>query len=80
MSIIRIIIIAAAVYYLIKILLRLIMPFVIKKMFDKLHQNMQGGNNNWNANDGEVTVNQKRKEKVKDNYGGEYVEFEEIKE
>lgn len=78
MGLIKIILIAAAVYYIIKIILRFTMPFLIKKFFEKMSQNMQSGYYENSTKD-EVTVQQKRKDKPKDEYGGEYVDFEEIK-
>ncbi len=78
MGIFKIILIAAAVYYLIKIILRLTAPYLLRKMFEKMNGNSPFNQTNNMNTDGEMIINKDKKRTHTDNYGGEYVEFEEI--
>ena len=79
MALLKIILIAAAVYYIIKLLMRLILPFALKKLFEKMQNTTPPGQTYNNKTEGEVTIQYAKKESSTDDYHGEYVDFEEIK-
>lgn len=79
MALIKIILIAAAIYYIIKIVLRLVLPFALKKFFDKMQNTATPHQTNHAKKEGEITIQYTKKEDSKGNTQGEYVDFEEIK-
>lgn len=79
MALIKIVLIAAAVYYMIKLILRLVFPFVLKKLFEKMQERTTGHSYKETTKEGEVTIQHSKKETPKEDIQGEYVDFEEIK-
>ena len=77
MALLKFILVAAGIYYLIKFLFRAFFPVIVKKTFDKMQQNQQ---QYQQKPEGEVTVDKdttkKRTHNSKD--VGDYVDFEEI--
>jgi hypothetical protein len=63
MALLKIILIAAAVYYIIKLLMRLILPFALKKLFEKMQNTTPPGQtyNNKKEGRGNHPICQKRK-------------------
>ena len=81
MGFLRTIFIIVLIYYLIKFIGRLLAPFAIKKISERMQQNFHQKEEESKP-EGEITVenrNQKQ-ETVIDNDEGEYVSFEEIKD
>lgn len=81
MQLLRTILIILVVYYAIKFISRLVMPYLIKKVVtqaqDRMHQQQQG----HMKEEGEVTLQMKQNQHTKYNPDeGEYVDFEEIKD
>ena len=63
-------------YYVVKFLMRLFMPIIVKKVVDKAGENFQSYQNKQTSNQSnQNTANTKSKESKK---VGEYVDFEEI--
>lgn len=79
MRLIQIILIAAAIYYILKIVLRLVLPFALKKLFDKIQNTATPYQPNHKKKEGEVTIQYSKKDHSKGDTQGEYVDFEEIK-
>jgi CBS domain containing-hemolysin-like protein len=88
MALLRFIAIAVLIYYAIKFIGRLLAPFIMKKMADKMNDRFQQNFNNQqqyqqqqNKKEGEVTVEgQARKKSKFSKDEGEYVDYEDIKE
>lgn len=84
MQILRTILIILVVYYAIKFISRLMMPYLVKKVVDKaqdrMHQQQQQ-QYGPQKQEGDVTVQVKQGQNTKYNPDeGEYVDFEEIKD
>jgi len=85
MGFLRTIAIIVVIYYAFKFLMRLLAPFLMKKMADKIgsqfHQNQQGRQKYESKPEGEVTVEDRTQKasKISDSEG-EYVDYEEIKD
>lgn len=82
MGFIKFIIIAAGIYYLLKLIIRAMFPFLVQKTFDKIQKEAQQRQQQSTKKEGEVTI-----EKISDNAGnpnkkdvGDYVDFEEVDE
>lgn len=82
MAFIKFIIIAVGIYYLLKLIIRAIFPFLVQKTFDKIQKEAQQRQQQSTKKEGEVTI-----EKISDNAEnlnkkgvGDYVDFEEIDE
>lgn len=80
MGLLKTIIYIVVIYYLIKFISRLAMPYVIKKVVSKAEEQMRGGGEQANyKKEGEITVQMKDHPTQKYNADeGEYVDFEEI--
>ncbi len=78
MVLLRFLLIAVGIYYLIKILFRALFPFLMKRVLNKMQQ--QNHQQYQQKPDGKVTVETKTTNKNKHNTKdvGEYVDFEEI--
>ncbi len=79
MALFKIILIAAAIYYIMKLLLRLVLPFALKKLLQTMQNTTTAHQNYKNTKEGEVTIHYSKKDDSKDDIQGEYVDFEEIK-
>jgi len=74
-------------FYLLKWVLRLILPFLLKKLVQKVGERTFGQGFNFSnvqepdlTNEGEVKItNQEKKESKRANNKGEYIDFEEVK-
>lgn len=86
MLLIKIIFWGIIIYYLLKLAVRFLLPFILKRLANRVFSNMQQmqdqANQNYRQNkEGEVTIEfdaQKKKgEKFK---GGDYVDYEEVKD
>lgn len=77
--------IALVCYYIIKLLLRVFMPFLVKYLFKKTQNNFQNQyryNEEMDKKEGEVTINppqNKNKKKGDLDDTSEYVDFEDVK-
>lgn len=81
MQILRTILIILVVYYAIKFISRLMMPYLVKKVVDKAQDRMHQQQYGPQKEEGEVTVQVKKGQNTKYNpEEGEYVDFEEIKD
>jgi hypothetical protein len=81
MGFLKVILIIVAIYYGLKLALRYLLPWFIKRQFEKMQQFHTGGfNQQQQPEKGKVTVQYNQKNK-KNNHSneGEYVNFEEIK-
>ena len=85
MGLIRIIIIFILLYYLLRLVMRVVVPFLLgsyvnRKMngFSETPGSKQAGGNR--KKEGEVTVDYSPQQKKKSRDQGEYVEYEEIKD
>ena len=82
MGFLRTIFIIILIYYVIKFIGRLLAPFAIKKMSEKMNQDFNQRAEKRKP-EGEITVenlNSKPQSTIIDNDEGEYVSFEEIKD
>lgn len=79
MALFKIILIAAAIYYIMKLLLRLVLPFALKKLLQKMQNTTTTHQSYKNTKEGEVTIHYSKKDDSKDDIQGEFVDFEEIK-
>lgn len=86
MLLIKIIFWGIIIYYALKFFGRLILPFILKsltkKMMSKVEQMQNQATENYSTKkEGEVTIEfQKDKKKQSSQKGGDYVDFEEVKE
>jgi hypothetical protein len=85
MGFIRIIIILVLTYYLIRIIMRYVVPllfgnYVNRKMNDFSGQSNRRQNTNDRKKEGEITVNYTPQDGKKSKERGEYIEYEEIKD
>lgn len=79
MGLLKFILIAAGIYYLIKFLFKAFFPVIVKKTFDKMQQ-QQKQQQYQEKPEGEVTVEKNTTNKDKNNTKdvGDYVDFEEV--
>lgn len=77
MALLKFLLVAIGIYYLIKFLFRAFFPIIVKKTFDKMQQNQQ---QYQEKPEGEVTVEKNTTKKSNHNNKevGDYVNFEEI--
>jgi len=73
-------------YYLFKLIGRLVLPYIMKKGFEKMQQQQQSGSGSFQQQarqeEGKVTIkkNSAKKSAAASGYNeGEYVDFEEVK-
>ncbi len=81
MFIIRFIIIVVIIYYLFKIIGRYLLPFLLKKHIEKVYKEAEAYKNYENGylrNDKKESKSKSKRQK--DDFEGEYVDFEEIKD
>ena len=73
-------IIAAGVYYLLKLIIRALFPFLVQKTFDKMQKEAQKQQQAQQKKDGEVSIDKNPDKKGNPNKKdvGDYVDFEEI--
>jgi hypothetical protein len=80
MGFLRTIFIIVLIYYILKFIGRLLAPFAIKKISERMNQNFHQREENTKP-EGEITVNnQNNKKNVIDDDEGEYISYEEIKD
>ncbi|TAF45255.1 MAG: DUF4834 domain-containing protein [Sphingobacteriales bacterium] len=82
MGLIRILIIAICILYVIKALAKILMPFLFKKVASKMQNNMDAQNQAKHKPEGTISVdyippNAKKQPKVKDN--NDFIAYEEVK-
>jgi len=83
---IRVLLIFALIYFIVRILFRYVLPFLLKRFINRKMEEMSGRANNYQhkepRREGEITVDYKPSDKKKRNKKntGDYVDFEEIKE
>ncbi len=79
---VRTILIILAVYYVLKVIARIVMPLFLKSVASKFEQrmhNQQGRTQNKNYKVGETTIDKKpQQQKSSNDSVGEYVDFEEV--
>lgn len=86
MLLIKIIFWGIIIYYALKLFVHLFLPFIMKSLTKKMMSKMEQMQNQTNQDytqkkAGEVTIEfQKEKEKKTNQKGGDYVDFEEVKE
>lgn len=84
MRLLQLLLIALVCYYIIKLLLRVFMPFLVKYLFKKTQNNFQNQyryNEEMDKKEGEVTINHpqnKNKKKGDLDDTSEYVDFEDV--
>ena len=85
MKLLQYVIIFVVIFYGLRLLFRLLLPFLVQYLFKKTQQNMDnryyGGASEAPKEEGEVTVKfapEKEKGSRKDGDDGEYVDFEEV--
>jgi UPF0716 family protein affecting phage T7 exclusion len=83
MAFIKFLIIVFGVYYLLKLIIRALFPFLVQKTFDKMQNQAQQQYNQENRNnthEGDVTIQKDsdRKETPNKKDFGEYVDYEEV--
>ncbi len=79
MILFKVLLIAFAIYYILKSVMRFLLPPAFRNLEKKMRDQNQG--HYQNKREGEVTIQQQNKKK--NNYGkgiGEYIDFEEIKD
>lgn len=85
MGLIRFLIFAICIFYIVKTLAKIFLPFLFKKAVNKMHDNMQGQNNRDQSTvkpTGTISVDyippvDKKQPKAKGN--DDFIEYEEIK-
>ena len=77
MTFLKVIIIAIGIYYLLKLLVRIIFPFWMQKTFDKMNNESQS---QQKRKEGEVIIDKKPDNKANPNKKniGDYVDFEDV--
>ncbi len=85
MGFIRTILILLVIYFLFKVVVRVILPLLLKKFVEKKSQEFQDRfNQHEKKPEGEITIETKENKKKKDRKDkdddGEYVDYEEIKD
>ena len=83
MGLLRFFLIAIVCYYLFKLLVRILLPFLVKYLFNKSQNNFNehfGQREEVNKQEGEVTIKSPSKENPKkgSSDAGEYVDYEEL--
>ena len=84
MGLLRFFLIAIVCYYLFKLLIRVLLPFLVKYLFKKSQNNFNehfGQREEMNKQEGDVTINpppENNPKKSGSDKGGEYVDFEEV--
>jgi hypothetical protein len=74
---IKTILLILIIYYSVRFISRLLLPFALKFMFNKAQKNMRP--RQTNSREGDVTIDKNTKQKHTSNSSvGEYVDFEEI--
>jgi len=82
MGFFRLILIFAAIYYGLKFVGRVILPWFLKRQITKMQQqsgNFSGNYEQQRQPEGKVTVQKPDKKRDSNNKDGEYVDFEEVK-
>jgi type II secretory pathway component PulL len=80
---IRILAIIILVYYILKLIGRVVLPWFIKRQVNKFQERQASGYRNYHneqkRREGEVTVQHQKRADNSKNRDGEYVDYEEIK-
>ena len=87
MGFLRFLLIAAVVYFLFRLIVRILFPFFVSYLFKKtqthIDERFKGNSANTKRREGEVTIEypeeKKDDNKKTDGRDGEYVDYEEIK-
>ncbi|RUT78737.1 DUF4834 family protein [Ancylomarina longa] len=82
MGLLKFIIIAVGIYYLLKIIFRALFPFLVQKTFDKMQEKADQQQKEQTKKEGEVTIDQSTENHGNPNKKdiGDYVDFEEVDE
>ena len=82
MAFLKFLIIAVGIYYLLKLIIRALFPFLVQKTFDKMQQEAQRQQQEQTKKEGEVTIDKTSGKKGNQDKKdvGDYVDFEEIDE
>ncbi|NOU62189.1 DUF4834 family protein [Marinifilum caeruleilacunae] len=82
MAFFKFILIAVGVYYLLKLIIRAMFPFLVQKTFDKMQQEANRQQQEQEKKEGEVSIdkNPTNKSNPKKKDVGDYVDFEEVDE
>ena len=80
MAFIKFIIIAVGIYYLLKLIIRAMFPFLVQKTFDKMQKEANRQQQEQQKREGEVTIDKNSNTKSNPNKKdvGDYVDFEEV--
>ncbi|MFA8433803.1 MAG: DUF4834 family protein [Marinifilaceae bacterium] len=83
MAFIKFLIVVFGVYYLLKLIIRALFPFLVQKTFDKMQNQAQqqyDQGNRDSSHEGDVTIQNdgNRKETPNKKDFGEYVDYEEV--
>ncbi|GAB7088948.1 DUF4834 family protein [Marinifilum fragile] len=80
MAFIKFIIIAVGIYYLLKLIIRAMFPFLVQKTFDKMQKEANRQQQEQQKREGEVTIDKNPNTKSNPNKKdvGDYVDFEEV--
>ncbi len=78
MEFFKIVLIIIAVYYGLKLLARILLPFLLKKLLEKYGISHNQQYHSQTSKEGEVNIKDSPKSKKKYS-GGEYVSYEEVK-
>ncbi|MDQ2180539.1 DUF4834 family protein [Marinifilum sp. D714] len=80
MAFIKFIIIAVGIYYLLKLIIRAMFPFLVQKTFDKMQKEANRQQQEQEKREGEVTIDKNSNTKSNPNKKdvGDYVDFEEV--
>ncbi|PKQ63384.1 hypothetical protein BZG02_08335 [Labilibaculum filiforme] len=80
MALIRFIIIAVGVYYILKWILKAIFPFLVQKTFSKMQEQAKQQQNQQTKKEGEITIDKTSGKKGDPNKKdvGDYVDYEEL--
>jgi hypothetical protein len=80
MQLLRIILIIIIVYYILKLVVRYLLPVFLKYAIRKTQQNYQKQNQPPERKTGEIKVEYSPKKKSETGEVGEYIDYEEIKD
>ncbi|WP_421921206.1 DUF4834 family protein [Marinifilum sp.] len=80
MAFLKFIIVAVGIYYLLKLIIRAMFPFLVKKTFDKMQNEAKRQQQAQEKKEGEVTIDKSTDKKNNPNKKdiGDYVDFEEV--
>ncbi|MCY1635851.1 MULTISPECIES: DUF4834 family protein [Marinifilum] len=80
MAFIKFIIIAVGIYYLLKLIIRAMFPFLVQKTFDKMQKEANRQQQEQEKREGEVTIDKNSNTKSNPNKKdvGDYVDFEDV--